>query len=197
MFKRHWFRLIASVRIECALMHIYVYIYIYVCMYTYIYNMYVCTGIYIYINNVCMHLYVYIIMHTDTCNYIFSFPFMLNWPWHPHVCSVPRNINLEFSLANAKKGKMPRVVQNRLFGEKNTQVAWFPQFHALSGLHVAGHRCTMIFKWYKYLHCFCSPLSLSMNWFNMNDSHFKGANCANCTPLLELSSFIPISCHPR
>lgn len=189
IFKWHLFRLIVS----------------FGRIYMYIYKTYVCVYIYICFKNMCVRV----------CVCVLSSTFMLTWPKHPPLCSdgrVCRLFSQVFTLLSQEhtfrnfawkrtNGKMPRVVQLRLFGEKNTPNACFPQFR----IYVLCRGCTMIYKWYAHEIHTCISLSLSRSVFvcfrwthsTWIANQSKGANWANCAQFLKLSYFIPISCHPH
>ena len=125
-----------------------------------------CACIYIYVLKICVCVCV--------CVCVLSSTFMLTWPKHPPLCSdgrVCRLFSQVFTLLSQEhtfrifawkrtNGKMPRVVQLRLFGEKT------PQMHVFLN---SGFMCFVeVAQWYtngmhmKYIRAFLS-LSLSFS----------------------------------
>jgi hypothetical protein len=179
IFKWHLFRLIVS----------------FGRIYMYIYKTSVCVYIYICFKNMCVRV----------CVCVLSSTFMLTWPKHPPLCSdgrVCRLFSQVFTLLSQEhtfrnfawkrtNGKMPRVVQLRLFGEKNTPNACFPQFR----IYVLCRGCTMIYKWYAHEIHTCISLSLSLslrvcvfslNSFNMNCQPIQRSQLSQLRTILKI-----------
>ena len=178
-------------------------------IYMYIYKTYVCVYIYICFKNMC----VCVCVCACVCVCVLSSTFMLTWPKHPPLCSdgrVCRLFSQVFTLLSQEhtfrifawkrtNGKMPRVVQLRLFGEKHPK-CMFSSIQDLCALSRLPNDIQMVCTWNT-----CAFLSLSRSVFvcfpwthsTWIANQSKGANWANCAQFLKLSYFIPISCHPH